>query len=90
MSLNWDLDAAPPASSAAQPSTPTGKFSSLTLGAGGGGISGGAQLTLLKFADCVQGEEIYVRTSKGATSERFAWRRTAQSRRIGTQEARSG
>jgi hypothetical protein len=56
-SLNWDLDEAPPASASAPPvSTPTGKFSSLSLGAGGGGLSGRAQLTLLKFADCVPQE----------------------------------
>jgi hypothetical protein len=54
MSLNWDLDAAPPVQpSGLSPTTPTSKFSSLPLEAGGGSLSGGASLTLLKYAGCV-------------------------------------
>jgi hypothetical protein len=57
MSLDWDLDAAPPVlPPGPSPTTPTSKFSSLSLEARGGGLSGGASLTLLKYADCVPQE----------------------------------
>jgi hypothetical protein len=57
MSLHWELDAAPPVQpSGPSPTTPTSKFSSLSLEAGGGSLSGGASLTLLKYADCVPQE----------------------------------
>jgi hypothetical protein len=55
MSLNWDLDPAPPASSSPSLTTPTGKFASLSFEAGGGSLGGGAEIILLEYADCVQG-----------------------------------
>jgi hypothetical protein len=52
-SLDWELDAAPPVQpSGPSPTTPTSRFSSLSLEAGGGSLSGGASLTLLKYANC--------------------------------------
>jgi hypothetical protein len=57
MSLDWKLDAAPPVQpSGPSPTTPKSKFSSLSLEAGGGSLSGGASLALLKHADCVPQE----------------------------------
>jgi hypothetical protein len=57
MSLQWDLDAEPVAD--ASVSTPPRKLSSRLFEAGGGGevgsLSGGAQLTLVRWSDCVHG-----------------------------------
>jgi hypothetical protein len=57
MSLEWDLDPLPPAA-ASSPSltTPTGKFLSLSFEAGGGSLGGEAEIILLRYADCVQGD----------------------------------